>query len=131
MLRRLAATLAGFVVFTLTLTTVEVISAAIFPLPARVAMDDEAAVHAWMATLPATAFVLVLVGWALGSFFGGAVSARVGRHPAPPRAVGILGTIGAVVNNLTVPQPPWMWAGLLLFVPCALFGARVVRPPTA
>jgi hypothetical protein len=130
MLRRLAATLAGFVAFTLTLTTVEVLSAALFPLPAGLAMDDEAALHAWIASLPAAAFLLVLLGWALGSVVGGAVAAKVGRHPAPPRAVGVLGTLGAVVNNLSVPQPAWMWAGLLLFLPGALLGARLVRPPT-
>lgn len=61
-LRVIGGGIAGFVVFNISLMVMEGVASSQSPMPAGLDMADEAAMRAWVATLPSSVFVLVMVG---------------------------------------------------------------------
>jgi hypothetical protein len=97
-------------------------------------MTDPAQIRALLATAPVGAFLVVLFGWALGSFVGGFVATWLGKQPPYRHALilGVLLTLAGIANNLMVPPPLWFWiVGLFVFIPAACAGARAVPRATA
>ena len=77
--------LAGFVVASIIMLIFEWINHFIFPKPAGLDLYDTAAVQAFTASLPWKAYILVFLGWAVGSFEGGCTTAWLaGEKPARP-----------------------------------------------
>jgi hypothetical protein len=73
----------------------------------------------------------VVIGWALASFVGGWVAARISRlhHRFAALSVAVLIMVGTVMNAMVIPHPMWMNVlGVALPVPLALLGARFARP---
>ncbi len=62
---------AGFVVASIVMMAFEFTNSLFFPLPSDLDWMDTAAVQALTASLPWTAYILVLLGWIAGSFAGG------------------------------------------------------------
>jgi MFS-type transporter involved in bile tolerance (Atg22 family) len=70
-------------------------------------------------------FLAVLAAWALGSLIAGWVAAALGGRPAA-LIVGLILLAGGLANLISIPSPLWFWiAGLLVFIPFALLGARL------
>jgi hypothetical protein len=91
-------------------------------------MTDRDAIRALLATAPAGAFAVVIVGWTLGSFAGGYLTAwMAGRAPRGHAvALGTLLTLAGIANNLMVPPPLWFWvASLAVLIPAACAGGRL------
>ena len=65
---------AGFIVASIVMMIFEFINSFLFPLPENLDWADTASVQALTASLPWTAYILVLLGWAIGSFKGGCVT---------------------------------------------------------
>jgi hypothetical protein len=130
MLWRVFAVVAGLAVAALMVGIVEGISSMVHPLPAGIDYSDRAAMSAAIASLPATAFVLVLAAWGLGALAGAYVATRIGRHPALGYLIGVLLAAGAVANLLAIPHPVWMWAGAAVVIPLTtLAGVRIGCAP--
>lgn len=133
-LRTLGAVLLGFIVASLVMMVVESINGRVlFPDIGKAAMGlrDREAIRALVASAPKAMLLVVIFGWALGSFTGGWVAGRVAGS-APVRAgliLGVLLTCAGIANNVMIPPPLWFrlltW---LVFIPCAWAGARLVRP---
>ena len=97
--------------------------------------NNQLAVHAYLESLPTAAFVIVLCGWQLGAFVGGAVAALIAGRARVIHA-GIIGgfvLLGTVINFLSVrdnanfTHPDWMIvAGLLLPLPVSLIAGKLV-----
>jgi hypothetical protein len=66
---------AGFIVASLIMLVFEWLNHFIFSIPSNVDMNDTAAVQAFTASLPWTAYILVFLGWAVGAFEGGCTTA--------------------------------------------------------
>jgi hypothetical protein len=91
-------------------------------------MTDREAIRALMASAPVGAFLVVLMGWALGSFVGGVVTAWIARTAPQGHALalGVLLTLAGVANNLMLPPPAWFWiVSVLVFLPAACLGAQL------
>lgn len=130
--RSVLAVIAGFVAASLVMILIETINGRVlYPELGKVAegMTDQEALRAVMASAPVGALMVVLVGWVLGSLLGGFLAAWIGRN-APVANALILGgllTLAGVVNNLMLPPPAWFWiATLVVFLPAAYIGARLV-----
>src|SRR5262245_42848382 len=97
-LRSVLAVLAGAVVAFVLIAAIEILGGKIYPLPADA--DDPEEMAAAMARAPVGAFLLVLLGWAVGTVGGAWTAARVaGRsHLLHGIAVGALLLCAAVVN---------------------------------
>ena len=90
-------------------------------------MTDREAIRALMASAPVGAFLVVLLGWVLGSLLGGFVAAWIGSSGPVPHALvlGGLLTLAGIANNLMLPPPAWFWLPtLVVFLPAAYAGAR-------
>jgi MFS family permease len=124
MIRKILAVIAGLVVANVLLTGLEMACMKVFPLPPGTDFSNPEAVRAAVAHMPLSAMVWVLAAQVIGTFAGALVAARIGRTAQVKLAliVGVVETIGATANMLTIPHPAWFWiASLLLLVPASLF----------
>ena len=133
--RAILGVLAGLVAMFLVIMGIEYVGHVVYPPPPGLnpmVTEDLAAI---MASQPAAAKAFVVLAWVVGAFIGGWVAARISR--VYPRAaaviVALLVVAGVVGMILQLPgHPRWMAAlGLLLPIPAALLGARLVRPRPA
>ena len=131
MLRSLFALCAGLFAAMIAITGVELANAKwLHPVPPGFDFRDPAQVQAFVAAMPTSALALVVAGWLLGAFAGGAVAGRLEtRHPwLPAGLVGAFIAIGTLLNAQAVPHPAWVVAtGTVLPIPLALLGASLVR----
>lgn len=112
----IAATVAGLFAGGATVALVEGLSSLWHPLPAGLDLQDQQAVREWIADLPTSAFLLVVVAWCIGSLVGTWVARRLapGRASWPAMAVLLALLLATLFNLLSLPGPLWMWpAGLL------------------
>ena len=133
--RAILGVLAGLVAMFLVIMGIEYVGHVVYPPPPGLnpmVTEDLAAI---MASQPAAAKAFVVLAWVVGAFIGGWVAAKVSR--SYPRAAAVIVALmvvaGVVGMILQLPgHPRWMAAlGLLLPIPAALLGARLVRPGPA
>ena|SRR5580765_5875372 len=129
--RGIFAVIAGFVAASAVMMAFETVNGRVlYPGMGKAAegMTDREAIRALMANAPVGAFLVVLLGWALGSFVGGFLAAWIGGV-APVTHALVLGgllTLAGVANNLMLPPPAWFWIpSLVVFLPAAYAGARL------
>jgi hypothetical protein len=129
--RSILAVIAGFVAASAVMMLIESINGhVLYPELGKQAggMTDREAIRALMASAPVGAFLVVLLGWVLGSLLGGFVAAWIGSN-APMAHALILGgllTLAGIANNLMIPPPAWFWiVSLLVFLPAAYTGAQL------
>lgn len=122
-----AALIAAFAVIMI----VEMINTLVVPMPGSEITGDPAKLKVFMTTLPTTSYVVVLVGYFLGSFAGGFIVKNLSRRESPgmtlPILIGGILTAGAVLNFFVLlpGQPLWfVILGLLIFVPVSMLGAK-------
>jgi hypothetical protein len=126
--RSILAVLAGSIVAGVLIAAVEAVSSSVYPLPPGVDHHDYESLRQYVEQLPLGAFLLVLVAWAIGTFAGAWVAARLATRArfAHGLVVGALFLLAGVLNMLMIPHPAWMWAGaVLVFVVCSYLGARL------
>lgn len=107
MARKLGGILLGAIVGYLIVSAIEMINLVLFKPPAGLDFKDPAAMKSYVASLPETAFILVIVAWVTGAFAGVLIAARVARWRVAGFIVGLL-MIGATVSNIIrFPHPIW------------------------
>lgn len=119
-LRSIVAVLAGLIAGSVIIFLVELINAARFGQPAAGTPTT--------ASLPTSAFALVLVGWFLGCALGSYTTARLSgsNRAAHAAVVTALFLIAGIFNLATLPHPLWMWpATVLAFVLGGVAGAKL------
>ena len=137
MVRAIAGILVGIVIAVASVFAIEQIVHLFAPAPPDFDMRNPEHVRARVASLPATAFLLVLVGWVVGTALGSWASMRISRVPAlwPGLAVGGAIIAATLYNVMTIPHPIWFAATALIAIPIASWlGARAARrssPPAA
>lgn len=129
MLKQLLAILAGVIAGVMTITLVEMISASFYPYPDGMDRNNLEEFKAYAKSLPAAAFALVMLGHLVGAFMGGVVATLIYRKDVKPGTVvgGVF--MGFGLLNLTTLEihPTWMWSELILYVPFAYLGAKLVH----
>lgn len=95
---------AGFIVASIVMMAFEFTNSSFFPLPSDLDWSDTSAVQALTATLPWTAYILVLLGWMVGSFAGGWIATRLSRDTRyrTALALGILLTLAGIANTMMI-----------------------------
>ena len=108
----------------------EVISSMIYPMTECKNMNDRVEVAKMMAAMPSAAYLVVLLGGAIGCFSGGIVATLIaGRTQSlPALLVGVLAMVGAIANAFVLPgQPLWFNViNALICVPFAYIGFAMV-----
>ena len=130
MLRSISAVAAGLVTAFVVIFVIEAIGHVFYPPPADVNMKDPESVKILMENAPTGSLIIVLIGWALGSFVGGLVTAVVALRNKVTHSIitGALLMISGIANMIMLPHPVWMWvAGLLIFIPFAYLGSSYLN----
>lgn len=92
---------AGLLLAFITMMLFEFVNSFFFPFPEGM---DVREVEAFTATLPWTVYILVLLGWIVGSFLAGYITTRL-SHKQSYRLVfmtGVILTLFGVVNNMMI-----------------------------
>lgn len=123
-------TIAGLLTAFIIMMIFEYINSRFFPLPQGLDIYDIEAVHAFTASLPWTAYILVLLGWIAGAFKAGCVSTYLAKEERYKVSfvVGILLTILAIVNNLAIGHD-WKFnvIALPVFIVFTYFGHKYMK----
>ena len=94
-------------------------------------MKDPKAISDMMASMPITAFLWILLGYAISSFVGGLIATLIsGRYKATPALiVGAVLMGGGIMNIIMIPYHPFwfMICDILVFLPFAWLGYFLVR----
>ena len=130
MIRRIAAVLIGIVAAVAVVFVVEMVGHNVYPPPTDLDFTQPEVVTAYMKTLPIGAFVFVLGGFALATFIGGFVAAKiVGDRPGLYAGiVGALMLCATGANLLMIPHPLWFSAtAIALILAATVMAARLAR----
>ena len=136
MLRKLGAVLLGAIVGYVIVSVIEMANLMFFKPPAGLSFQDPEAMKAWVASLPESAFILVVVAWLVGAAVGVWIATRVGRSRVTGLIVGML-MIGATVSNFfRFPHPIWAIVAAIVGLLAAIWfglrsGEKTAPPPLA
>jgi 4-hydroxybenzoate polyprenyltransferase len=128
--RSILAVVAGLVLGVVIIAAVEYMSHMVYPPPPGLDMKDPEAMKAMVANLPVGALLFLLLAWALGSFGGGWLAARLSQRLQTRHAmiVGALLMLAGIMNMIMIPHPAWLWVlGIAVYLPAAYLGARLVK----
>ena len=100
--------------------------------PSSVLMGDAEAMREYMAKMPGVVFAIVCIGYAIASFAGGFIVAKMSRQQGSATAlaviVGVVLTLSHIANVSMRPHPLWfIIVGLLIFIPISIVGHRFAR----
>ncbi|MFB9862601.1 hypothetical protein [Rufibacter immobilis] len=128
MFRSILSVLGGAAVGVFTISLVQFLSHQLYPLPTNSIPNDPQAMATFMTNAPVAALLLVLLAYALGSFFGGMVAARyaTARPVLHALLVGVLLLVAGIANLVQIPQPLWFTViSLAIYLPMAFFGGMM------
>lgn len=134
MVRSILVVLAGVVISALVVVATDAIVSGLHPLPPGIDVTNQESLRQAMASIPASAFAILLAGWLVAAAVGSFVAARwAGRAPAAHGLLVALILLAATMANLVaVPHPIWMWPAVLVLIPLAGWaGVWVARPRPA
>ena len=119
--------MAGLVVAFVVMMIFEYANSFIYPLPADLNIYDPAAVRAFTASLPWTAYILVFLGWVLGAFKAGWVTTYLSKEKTYRLSflTGAILTILGIINNIAIGHAMFFnLIGLPMFILFTYLGHR-------
>lgn len=130
MLRRILGVAAGMVAAFVVIIIAQIVMTQVIPPPSPETMKDPALLRKWVEAMPASANILLILGYVAGSFVGGFVASKAagknnGFLPALLVGIALLGA-GFVNFFFTMPGSP-VWAiaiSLIAYIPFALLGHK-------
>lgn len=129
MKRAIGAILAGLAAAVLLIAGISFAAHAMYAPAEAIDPNDAQAVEKFVASLPATAFALIVAGWGIATFAGAFLAARLGRSAVYGFVIGAMVLIFAVVHMLMAPHPAWVWlAGIFSVVVTAFIAVRSALP---
>ncbi|WP_350293991.1 hypothetical protein [uncultured Croceitalea sp.] len=131
MIRNILAVLAGVVAAVIIFIIAESINGSLHPIPTDLDFSNTEAVKSFYENQPILFWLVVLFGWAIGSFVCGFLIKLISKTDKIllPIIAGIPLTLSAVANFFALPHPTWfIIVALLLFIPFVLLGHQVYKP---
>jgi hypothetical protein len=124
-MKNVLAVICGVVAAMVIFFLFEYISHSAHPFPKNLDMKNSVAMNEYLSSIPFYVFVVVLAGYAVGSFVAGFIIGKMSGSPnrALPLIAGILFTVGAIINLVSIPHPIWFSVvNLLIYIPLVLAG---------
>lgn len=122
--------LAGVVIAAVTVILMDTVVGSLYPLPPGTDLNDQHTMRSALAAMPATAFMLLLIGWVLAAGAGAYLAARLATRSTALHGFIVAGfVLLATVGNLAaIPHPVWLWPAAIVLIPLAGWAAtRLVR----
>lgn len=133
MFRKFLAIIVGFLAAGLVMSAFELLNFFFFPFPQGMDLSSLEAVRDFARTLPWNAYLLILLGSALGSLVGGLVMRKIARDPAStavPVIGGLLLTAEGIASVIILEYPLWVIiVGLPMFLAFTMIGYRAKKRP--
>ncbi len=129
MLRTILGIFIGLVCGVLVIVGWESFTHKLYPPPQGINFADKEAVRAMMAQMPLLAFVLILVGYVLAAFVGGAVATVIDKSKKilPALIVAGLLMLANAANLIMLPHPVWFIVASMMVYPLfASFAAVLI-----
>jgi len=126
--RSILAAIAGLVLGVVLIAVVEFIGHYVYLPPADLDMTNPEAMKNLMTNAPVGALLFVILAWAVGSFGGGWLAARIAQksHVMHSLIVGGLLMAAGIMKMLMIPHPMWFWVlGVAVYLPAAYAGASL------
>lgn len=133
MIRKILSLIAGLAMAIITFLITEKTNGSIHPTPSGLDFTDYASVKEFYNNQPISFWLLVLLGWGLGSFLCGYLIKVISKdeNKILPIIAGILLTLSAVANFFALPHPTWCIVfGLITFIPSTLLGHKLYKIKT-
>ena len=111
MLRPILGVLAGVIASVATVLGLETVTHSIYPPPPGLDATRMADAARIVAAMPMPAKVLVIVGWFLGTLFGGLIANRIVGARWPGWVIAGLGAAGGIFSVMSIPHPLFMQVG--------------------
>jgi hypothetical protein len=127
MVRSILSIVAGIVLAVVVIFAFQIVVMAVYPLPAGTDRTDSESMKKAIAAMPAGAFAILLVGYAVGTCAGAWLAATIARRAPVVHGliVGAFFLFGNIANVAMLPHPLWyVVVSMLLFLPVAWVGAR-------
>lgn len=122
---------AGLLAASIIMMIFEAVNSLFFPLPDELMnTDDIAVLQAFTATLPWNAFIMVFLGWVVGSFVAGVLVTRITKERTYRMSlvVGAILTLLGVANNTLIGHPLlFNIVSLPMFIVFTYLGHRYTR----
>jgi len=131
MLRNIIAFVAGMAAgMVINMAIITLNTSALFPMPEGLDQADPEQMNSYFATLPAMAFVVVMIAHLGQSFVGAFVAAKIAESKPMLLAmlVGTFTLAGGVYMMLLIEGPSWMVIELPLYLVTAWLGCKLARP---
>jgi len=133
MLRKIAGAVLGLIAAFVAITLAQSAMVLVVKPPTmEMMLHDPEAMRAYIASMPASAYLILALGYAIGAFVGGFVAGKLSGGSAagflPAMFVGVILTCAGVINFfVTMPGSP-LWAivlCLVTYLPFAALGNKV------
>jgi hypothetical protein len=125
MVKNILSVILGLIASFVTILIFESISHIIHPMPEGMDLNDMEAIKGYISTAPSIVFVLVILGYAIGSLVAGLISSAIAVTNKMTKAItvgGILMGLGAY-NLFMIPHPIWtIIISIFVFIPCSYIG---------
>lgn len=108
----------------------ETINSSLHPAPQNLDYNDSIAVKTFYENQPLTLWLLVLVGWIIGSVLCGVLIKLISKNDNEklPIIAGIILTLSAIANFFSLPHPTWfIIISLFAFLPFVLIGYKISK----
>jgi hypothetical protein len=127
-IRNVLSIFAGTFVAIILIALVQTVAHTLYPPPPGTDFNDKESLAQIMMQAPLGALLLVILSYAVGTFVGSALAARLSAPEGPIRQglfVGALMLIAGVMNLKAIPHPLWFWiACIAVFIWTGWFGAQ-------
>ena len=127
MAKKILSVIAGIIAGTIVIYLVEIVSLKVYPPPAGVdVMKDKQALIEYIRSAPLSAMLIVLLGYVLGSFVAGWLSARISASIRQPLICGVVLMAFGIMNLVDIPQPLWFSISTTIsYIPFAYLGGKL------
>lgn len=133
MKRNIISVVVGLVSAIVVFVIAETINSSLHPAPQTLDYNDSISVKTFYENQPLSLWLLVLVGWIIGSVLCGFLIKLISKNDNKklPIIAGSILTLSAVANFFTLPHPTWfIIVGLIVFIPSTLLGHKFYKLQT-
>jgi hypothetical protein len=132
MVRSILGIVLGIVLAVVAIFGIQAVAMIVYPMPEGTDMNNPESLKAALAAMPAGAFVLLLVGYAVGTLAGAWLAATIARRAPVVHGliIGVFFLLGNLINVSRLPHPVWyVVVSIVMFLPLAFVGARLAARP--
>ncbi len=128
MLKNIIGVVAGWIAAWILFTGIQLINFMIVPKPEGFDWADPGSIKQMIDTMPFYAWVILILGYVIGSFAAGFVIGKIAESKTMilPVIAALLFMLGWLGNIMTVPHPIWVVILVfLVYIPSTLAGHRL------